>query len=333
MIGNLLKAGVICLGLGSGALHPLSNNNILVVDSVTEEGYGIKTMTMDLDTEFIGLYWNYNDLNLEFDDMIDVNGDMYYILQDYYYNEPLSSNNPLTCGWTLHQSHSVVDDLYYVTYEYHFFAISVPFYLYPDRSELGYVDGIGISFYNYNQVIDMNGLITSVTYGCNDVVFVSEELMFNFDYVRCVEHLDFDNRNESVFYPLCFSCPLILKTRGLTQNEFYDINEDFWQYTTCKFQMYVNYFDAVKSYAGYQEGYSTGYTNGVSDGFNQGYQQGVGTAQQGTFLNLFNSIADTPLRFIYGLFSFDLFGTSMLVIILSLLTGIVLFGVVKKFWK
>lgn len=84
---------------------------------------------------------------------------------------------------------------------------------------------------------------------------------------------------------------------------------------------------------GFNEGYGSGYQDGKADGYNDGYSQGVATAEQGDFMHLFNSIADTPLRFLYGLFSFDLFGTSMLVIILTLLTAIVLFGVIKKFWK
>lgn len=83
----------------------------------------------------------------------------------------------------------------------------------------------------------------------------------------------------------------------------------------------------------FNAGFQQGYNQGRSDGYGQGYSDGVATANQGGFLSLFNAIADTPLRFLYGLFSFDLFGTSMLIIILSLLTGIVLFGIVKKFWK
>lgn len=80
-------------------------------------------------------------------------------------------------------------------------------------------------------------------------------------------------------------------------------------------------------------GYQFGYKDGESKGHKEGYQEGLATAEQGDFMSLFNSIADTPLRFLYGLFSFDLFGTSMIIIILTLLTAIVLFGVIKKFWK
>ena len=88
------------------------------------------------------------------------------------------------------------------------------------------------------------------------------------------------------------------------------------------------------SYAqGFTQGYNDGKSDGLGIGWTQGYQQGLATASSSSFNSLFNSIADTPLRFIYGLFNFDLFGMSVLVIVLSLMTGIILFGVVKKFWK
>lgn len=87
----------------------------------------------------------------------------------------------------------------------------------------------------------------------------------------------------------------------------------------------------------YQDAYKTGYREGWNagndKGFNDGYQSGLNISQNASFMSLFNSIADTPLRFLYGLFNFDLFGVSMLVIILSLLTFLVVFAIVKKVWK
>ena len=81
-------------------------------------------------------------------------------------------------------------------------------------------------------------------------------------------------------------------------------------------------------------GYSVGYSEGAKDGYAKGYADAMALVNgNGTFNDLFNSVADTPLRFLYGLFSFDLFGTSVLVIILTLLTGIAVFGIIKKAWK
>lgn len=85
--------------------------------------------------------------------------------------------------------------------------------------------------------------------------------------------------------------------------------------------------------ANYNAGYNQGYTIGSSEGYSKGYSAGLSVSQNSSFMGLFSSIADTPLRFIYGIFNFDLFGISCLVIVLSLLTGIIVFGVVKKFWK
>lgn len=83
----------------------------------------------------------------------------------------------------------------------------------------------------------------------------------------------------------------------------------------------------------FTNGYNNGYAQGSAEGYAKGYAEGLGVSHNSSFMGLFSSIADTPLRFIYGLFNFDLFGTSVLVIVLTLLTGIIVFGIVKKFWK
>lgn len=89
--------------------------------------------------------------------------------------------------------------------------------------------------------------------------------------------------------------------------------------------------------AGNSEGYVTGYNDGVedgyTDGYSNGYHNGLGMASQGDFNTLFAAIADTPIRFLRGLFSFDLFGISVLSIVLSLITGLVVLYLVKKVWK
>lgn len=87
------------------------------------------------------------------------------------------------------------------------------------------------------------------------------------------------------------------------------------------------------SYA-YGQGYTSGYAQGNKDGYSKGYSDARDFYQQSSdFQDLFSAVADTPLRFLYGLFSFDLFGTSVLVIVLTLLTGIAVFGIIKKVWK
>lgn len=76
---------------------------------------------------------------------------------------------------------------------------------------------------------------------------------------------------------------------------------------------------------GFNTGYSNGYTNGYDNGFTDGSNAGV------TFFNLFGAIADTPLLMLRSLFNFDLFGANLLVVVLSLVTGLMVFYVVRKF--
>lgn len=78
--------------------------------------------------------------------------------------------------------------------------------------------------------------------------------------------------------------------------------------------------------SGYDKGEAEGYHNGYIDGQNAGMQ-----ISQTSFMSLFASIVDTPMRMLYSLFNFDLFGTSMLIIILSTLTAIVVIKILKKF--
>ena len=84
---------------------------------------------------------------------------------------------------------------------------------------------------------------------------------------------------------------------------------------------------------GKETGYNTGYQTGYSTGYQTGYSEGLSLADNSSFMSLFNGIADTPLRFIYGLFNFDLFGVNVLIVILSLLTFIFVFHIIKKVWK
>lgn len=106
-------------------------------------------------------------------------------------------------------------------------------------------------------------------------------------------------------------------------------------------QVFVNTFTIEATFlqgkseyqTGYDIGYSAGYSAGSTDGYNAGYAEGLNLNTNSSFMGLFNAVADTPLRFLYGLFNFDLFGVSCLVIILSLLTFSVTFAIVKKVWK
>lgn len=83
--------------------------------------------------------------------------------------------------------------------------------------------------------------------------------------------------------------------------------------------------DSAIYQTGVTGGYNNGYTNGYDNGFLDGSNAGV------TFFSLFGAIADTPLLMLRSLFNFDLFGANLLVVILSLVTGLMVFYVVRKF--
>lgn len=106
--------------------------------------------------------------------------------------------------------------------------------------------------------------------------------------------------------------------------------------------------EEITSYQeGYDDGYSTGYNAGSTDGYNDGYTKGYNAgdnagyyrgvadgARNGYgFMNLFMTVADTPVMMIRRLFDFSIFGTSMIAVILSLFTAILLIKVITKILK
>lgn len=98
--------------------------------------------------------------------------------------------------------------------------------------------------------------------------------------------------------------------------------DDTWNFTI--FGVNKNTDSAIYQ-TGATGGYNNGYTNGYDNGFVDGSNAGV------TFFSLFGAIADTPLLMLRSLFNFDLFGANLLVVILSLVTGLMVFYVVRKF--
>lgn len=105
----------------------------------------------------------------------------------------------------------------------------------------------------------------------------------------------------------------------------------------------VAYETQLNSYGdGYTTGLSDGYQNGKLTGYDEGYQVGKGVGyQEGInavqnnygFLKLFGTIADTPIMMLRRMFSFDLFGTSMLAVVLTLFTGLLILKIVKHIIK
>lgn len=70
----------------------------------------------------------------------------------------------------------------------------------------------------------------------------------------------------------------------------------------------------------------TTYINSIGTG------GGIGGGTTDTsWLGLFSSIADTPILILRSFFDFDLFGMNLLVVVLSLITGVIVFTLVRKF--
>lgn len=83
---------------------------------------------------------------------------------------------------------------------------------------------------------------------------------------------------------------------------------------------------------GYQDAYDDGYAHGHRDGYNYGYVTGLNTTTY-TFKDLFASVSDTPILMLRRLFGFELFGTSLMTVFVSLITALIVLMILKKFIK
>lgn len=94
---------------------------------------------------------------------------------------------------------------------------------------------------------------------------------------------------------------------------------------------------------GYDTGYQDGYENGGSESYQDGYDNGYITGynigksdgisiSQYSFGSLFASISDTPILMIRRLFGFELFGTSLITVFVSLFTALVILMILKTVW-
>lgn len=84
------------------------------------------------------------------------------------------------------------------------------------------------------------------------------------------------------------------------------------------------------SSAGYQTGYDTGYTEGYSTGKQAGIIEGQNQTNTSVY-SLAGAIIDTPIMFLRSLFDYELFGISIYVAILSMITLVIAIWVVRKF--
>lgn len=210
-----------------------------------------------------------------------------------------------------------------------------------------------IRFYWYNE--DLNGLLLRIYVPLSSSVSALE---FNFYTQNNVAwsgigfgdvtdyNLNYIGSNSADAWYLMQSMYSISSTNSFSSGSF--------SLTTSKFSEYFFYFRKVsgsnpnivaKIYLcnavnlqydeGYAIGYQNGYRQGSGDGYANGYAEGlaVGTGGNAQIRNLFGVIADTPIRYLRQMFNFELFGMNVAVVILSCLTAIIIFSIIKKVWK
>lgn len=76
----------------------------------------------------------------------------------------------------------------------------------------------------------------------------------------------------------------------------------------------------------YQSGYDTGYTNGYSIGYDAGARSG-----NTNIMSIMGAIVDTPILILRSLFDYELFGSSIYIVMLSLVTMCAVIWLVRKF--
>lgn len=136
----------------------------------------------------------------------------------------------------------------------------------------------------------------------------------------------YDTLTESYYYYPLDSQTVDFKI-FVSSNSSYNLYLSFNIYSRDANYSYDNGYNN-----GYIDGYNTGLDEGTSTGYTNGYAEGLNNSNY-TFTQLFASIADTPILMFRRLFNFDLFGTSLITIFLSLFTALIVFGLIKRFFK
>lgn len=195
---------------------------------------------------------------------------------------------------------------------------------------------------NCYMVFDYGGIISStlrlqLNYVSNYDGDYSDYIYFLFDYnpsltlnyVIDISYLKFDGDND--FATMYYSH---INMKDYTSGNFHNfivapcttatnlLNDDGYNasYISVNFSYSEGNSDTI-----YQNGYDTGYSQGHAVGYTEGQNSTY------SFFTLFTSIADTPVYFIRSIFNFDLFGLNVGTMIISLLTGILIFYIIRKF--
>lgn len=145
--------------------------------------------------------------------------------------------------------------------------------------------------------------------------------------------------SNALGWSLTFDCSLYSGTvfdtfNGSSYNEGYEVGKD---------EGYQSGYQIGKDEgydSGYTEGHDSGYAEGeqsstaYGNGYRNGYNNGLShSSSDFGFMNLFTSIADTPILMMRSMFDFSIFGTSMLAVVLSLFTALVVIHLLKRVIK
>lgn len=169
-----------------------------------------------------------------------------------------------------------------------------------------------------------------VTYSYNTAPYIGFNLVNSFT----VTTLD-ESSTDFVFNVLDYSLiasPSVSfvshKELNLT-TDFFDYYFESLQFNCIDSAFLQSIVDSILPGGGsqeYQNGYQVGYTLGYTAG------QNSSTKDYG-LTNLLFGIADTPILMMRSMFGFDIFGTPVLQVILSLFTFLIVLHIVKRFVK
>lgn len=114
-----------------------------------------------------------------------------------------------------------------------------------------------------------------------------------------------------------------------SSTDFFDFYFESLQFNCIDSAFLQSIVDSILPGGGSQE-----YQNGYKVGYQLGYTAGQNSSTKDYGLtNLLFGIADTPILMMRSMFGFDIFGTPVLQVILSLFTFLIVLHIVKRFVK
>lgn len=349
MIGSLLSALGVAILCGSCFCHVSKEKKPLNLgaDYYINNDYGSLSSATFMNTYLNGAMWfnSFMIRGLDLQDGVQFRNLSYYSLSgvdsnsthnSYIYEDYMDDDYDLYHAMQLMRSDDLV--LLVVEHYYYDYNNSVWHASFTPYWRVMQMAGENL-YYNLNASVMFNTDNIMYEDGSNGVEFTIE---MNNGYQYDVENFEtyvtadiitsggspYDStiNNKYVYFGGNFSFTLLDLTHDLDGNDLY--------FGSCFYSQYK--VDAEFDYSvPYNNGYRDGFNDGSAEGWQNGYIQGLNTGSQASMgvQKLFGVVADTPIRFLKNMFNFELFGMNVAVVILSCLTAVVIFGLVKKIWK